>query len=155
MPSGLRPFGGVEHRHVDVALDRLERRIDGVEGVHLVVLDERDRLAATADRDLDAVEQHRASGERDRLQAGGALPIDGGAGGSHRQAGAQQRLAGDVAAGGALLHRRAHHHVLDLLRVDTGALHRVLDGVAEQCGTLGGVEGAAIRLAEAPLMKSA
>ncbi len=64
------------------------------------------------------------------------------------QAGAEQRLARDVAAGRALLQGRAHHHVLDLLRIDLGARDGLADGVAEQGRALGGVERAAIGLAD-------
>src|SRR6185295_14486478 len=60
----------------------------------------------------------------------------------------EQRLAGDVAAGGALLQGGAHHHVLDLLRIDFCPGDRFADGVAEQGRALGGVEGAAIGLAD-------
>src|SRR5262249_5058659 len=66
----------------------------------------------------------------------------------HREAGTEQRLARDVAAGRALLQSRAHHHVLDLLRVDIGTLHRLADGVAEQGRALGDVERTAIGLAD-------
>src|SRR6202000_2152408 len=64
------------------------------------------------------------------------------------KAGAEQRLARDVAAGGALLQCRAHHHVLDLFRIDFGARDGLADGMAEQGRALGGVERAAIGLAD-------
>ena len=86
-----------------------------MEAVHLVGLHEADRLAATAEA-IDAVEDHRARGERDRLECRGALPVDGGGGDGHGEACAEQRLARDVAAGRALLQRRAHHDVLDSFR---------------------------------------
>ena len=54
--------------------------LDGVEFVGVVVLHHADRFAAAADRDLDAVEQHRPRRQRDRLQARRALPVNGGAG---------------------------------------------------------------------------
>ena len=106
-------------------------------------------LDAAADRDLDAVEHHRAGGNRDRLQAGGALPVDGGAGNGHRQAGADRPFAGDVHHHGALLHRAAHHHVLDLAGRDAGAFHRFGHHMAGQGRTVGVVERAAIGLADA------
>jgi hypothetical protein len=69
---------------------------------------------------------------RDGLQARGALAVDGGAADRDRKTGAQGGLAGNVTSGGALLHGGAHHHVLDLRRIDAGALDRMLNGVAEQ-----------------------
>src|SRR4051794_24711134 len=139
-------LGGVDHGHVDLALDLEQRRVLRVEAVHLVVLHQRDGLAATADRDLDTVEDHRTRGERDRLQARGALPVDSGAGDGDGETGTEQRLARDVAAGRALLECCAHHDVLDLLGVDLGARDGLADGVAEQRCALGGVERAAIGL---------
>ena len=87
---------------------------------------------------LDAVGR-----ERDRLQARRAEAVDGLARGGHRQAGADGALAGDVAAGGALGVGAAHHHVLDVARIDAGALDGVGDHVAAHVGAVGEVEGAA------------
>jgi hypothetical protein len=95
-------FGGIKHRHVGIALDHEQLRIDGVKGVHLVVLHQADGLAAAADRHFDTIEDHRARRQRDCLQAGRTLAIDRRSRRGHRQARAQQRLACDVAAGGAL-----------------------------------------------------
>ena len=92
---------------------------------------------------------HRARGDRDRLQAGGALPVDGGAGDRDRKAGADRALAGDVHHHGALLHGAAHHHVLDLAGRDAGALDRFGDHMAGQGRAFGIVERAAIGLADA------
>src|SRR4051812_31252216 len=141
-------FGGVDHGHVDLALDLEQRRVLRMEAVHLVVLHQRDGLAAAADRDLHTIKNHRTCGERDRLQSRGALPVDGGAGDRDGETGTEQRLARDVAAGRALLERCAHHDVLDLLGVDLGARDGRADGVAKQGCALGNVEGAAISLAD-------
>ena len=71
------------------------------------------------------------------------MPADG-----DRQAGADRRLAGDVAAGGALRQRAAENDVLDLARLDAGALDRVADDMAAEVGAVGHVEGAAIGSAD-------
>ena len=63
-----------------------------------------------------------------------------------REACAQQRLAGDIAAGRALLHRRSHDNVFDAARMDLGSRHCCLDCLTQQGGTIGVVECAAICL---------
>ena len=92
--------------------------------VHLVVLDQRNRFEPAADGDAHAVVDDLLGGDGDRHQARGALPVDRHAGDAGRKPGAQERLAGDVAALRALLQRRAHHHVVDLAALDRGALQR-------------------------------
>ena len=119
-----------------------------MEFVGVIVLHQADRFTTAADRDFDAVEQHRTRRQRNRLQARGALAIDGGAADRDRQTGAQRGLARDVAAGGALLHGSAHHHVLDFLRIELGALDGVLNGMAEQGCAFGGVQRATIGLSD-------
>ena len=59
-----------------------------------------------------------------------------------RQVGHQRDLARDVGAGGAFGVGAAHEHVFDRRRVDAGALHGVLDGMAAQRGAVRHVEGA-------------
>jgi hypothetical protein len=54
----------------------------------------------------------------------------------HRQAGADRDLARDVPAGRAFRVGAAHDHVLDLGRVDLGALDRVADHVPAQRGAV-------------------
>ncbi len=63
--------------------------------------------------------------------------------------GADRALARDVHHHGALLHRAAHHHVLDLAGRDAGALHRLGHHMAGQRRAVGVVERAAIGLADA------
>src|SRR5262249_27758297 len=82
------------------------------------------------------------------LQAGRTLAVDRGAANRDRKPGAEQRLARDVAAGRALLQRCAQHHVLDLLWIDLGAGYRLADRVAEQRCAFGGIQCAAIGLAD-------
>src|SRR6266849_336698 len=134
---------GLQHRHVHLRLHRHQLLVDGVEFVHVLVLHQADRLDAAANGDLDAVEHHRARGDRDRLQSGGALAVDGGAGDCNWEAGADRALAGDVHHHGALLHGAAHHHVLDLAGRDAGALHGFGHHVSGQGRAIGVVERAA------------
>ena len=82
-------------------------------------------------------------GERDRLQARRAEAVDGLRRRRHRQAGADGALAGDVAAGRAFGIGAAHHHVLDVARIDAGALDGVGDHMPAHVGAVGEVEGAA------------
>ena len=64
------------------------------------------------------------------------------------KASAQQRLARDIAALRSLLEGRAHHHIVDLPRLDGSALERVRDRMPTQRLSLGVVERAAIGLAD-------
>jgi len=115
-----------------------------VEGVDLVVLDEADGFTATADGNVDAVENHRTRGERNRLEARSALPVDGGSGHRRGKSGAQQRLARNVASRRALLHGATHHDVLDLCGIHLGARNRSRDGVTQQRRTFGIVQSALV-----------
>ena len=76
------------------------------------------------------------------------MPVDGRAGDRHRQSGAEQRLARDIAAGRAFLHRAAKYDVLDFARIDAGAVDRIADGVRGKRRPVRVVEGAAIGLAD-------
>ena len=112
-------------------------------------LREADLLEAAGDIDVALTRLDALGGERDRLQARRAEPVDGHAGHGHRAAGAQRDLAGDVAAGGAFRRRAAHDHILDLLGVDLGAAHGMADNVAAHGGAVGVVEGTTERFGEA------
>src|SRR5690606_13525240 len=137
-------LGRLQHRHVDVRVQRLEIGVLEAEQVHVLVLHQGDRLQPAADGDDLAVVNDLLRRRGDGHQARGALPVQAHAGGGRRQAGGQRGLAADVGAGRALLQGGAHHYVLDLGRVDPGALHRVADGVTAQLLGLGVVEGPAI-----------
>jgi hypothetical protein len=141
-------LGGLEHRHIDVVAVVGQPRVHGAVAVHLVVLDERNRLEPAADCDAHAVVDDLLGGGRDRHQAQGALAVDRHAGDAGRKTGAQGRLAADVVAGRALLHRRPDHHVVDLAAFDLRPSERVGDRMpAERLG-LRVVERAAIGLAD-------
>ena len=89
--------------------------------IHLVVLHQADGFAAAADGNFQSIEDDRARSQSNRLQAGRALAVDGGSGHAHRKSGAQQRLARDIDARGALLHGATHHDILDLGTLHLGA----------------------------------
>ena len=112
--------------------------------VHILVLDQGDALQAPADRHLLLVEDHLFGRRGDGHQARGALTVQAHARNRRRQAGRQGDLAGDVCSGRTLLQGRPHDHVLDLGRIDAGALDRVFDGMGAQLLGLGVVEGPAI-----------
>ena len=139
-------LGGLEHRHVDVLVDRDELGVAA--DAHLRRLDHRDALDAAADRDVHAVDDDLLRGGGDRHQAGRALAVERHARDAGRQAGTEQCQAGDVAALDALLERGAHHDVLHLGAVDAGALDGGLDRVAGERGGGEVVEGAAIGAAD-------
>ena len=61
---------------------------------------------------------------------------------------ASATLPRDVEALGALRHRAAHDHVVDLAGLDTGALDGVPDGMAAKCRCFSVVERTAIGLAD-------
>ena len=139
--------GGLDHRHVECALVLGDPLVAVELGVH-VHLHEADGLEPAGHRDRHAVLRDAACSQSDRLQARGAEAVDGLAGRGHRQPGADGALAGDVAAGGALGIGRAHHHVLDIARLDAGALDGVGDDVPAHVGAMGQVEGTAYGLAD-------
>jgi hypothetical protein len=91
----------------------------------------------------DALRRHRNG-----LQARRAEAVHRHARHGHGHAGADRREPRDVAAGGFLGRRTAEHHVLDLARLDSGALDRVPDHMAAQGRAMGHVERAAERLAD-------
>ncbi len=100
----------------------------------MLVLHQGDRLQSAADHTAHTIVHDLLGGSCHRHQAGGALPIHGHTRGRHRQAGAQRDLARHVGAGGALLQRTAHDHVLDTGGIDTGAP----DGFRHRGGAKGG-----------------
>ena len=141
-------FGGIQHRDVGVALHREQFRIDGMKRVHLVVLHQADEFTAAADGNFDAVKDHGARSQRNRLKAGRALAIDGRSGHAHRKSRTQQRFARNVRAGGALLHGATHHNILDLGALDFGPRQRRGDRMAQQGRAFGIIERTLVGLAD-------
>ena len=141
-------LGRLDHRHVDVVAMLDEPGILSAIAVHLVVLDQRNRFKPAANGDAHAVVDDFLCRGRDRHQARGALPVERHAGDAGRKAGAQERLSRDIAALRSLLHRCAHHHVVDLAGIDGCALKRVRDRMAAERLGLRVVERAAIGLAD-------
>jgi hypothetical protein len=141
-------FRGEDHRHVDVGLVLVEPLVVQPVRVEVLVLHEADRLQPARDDDGHLVDDHPLRRHRDRLHARGAEPVDGDAGGGHRQAGAQGGLPRDVLAGGAFGQRAAHDDVLDLTGLEAGPLDRFRDHVTAHRGAVRVVEGATVRLAD-------
>jgi hypothetical protein len=139
--------GGGDHGQVEFGQLRLEPAVDAA---HAVVARAQQRAAfhAAGDDGARMAHDHAGGGVGHGLQAGGAEAVDGGAGDALRQSGAQRRLAGHVAAGGAFRITAAQDHVLDAVRVHAGALDGGPDGVGGQGGALGDVEFAAPGLGE-------
>jgi hypothetical protein len=73
-------LGGVDHRQVDLRLDRHQLVVHQPERVAVVVLHQADRFQSAGDSRLHAVIADGVGQKRHRLQAGGALPVDRGAG---------------------------------------------------------------------------
>src|SRR5258705_285401 len=122
--------------------------VDGVELIHVLVLHQADRFNAATDGDIDTIQHDRSGRNRNRLQARSALPVDCGSCHGDRQSRADRALAGDIHHQGALLHRAAHHDVLDFVRRNVGALDRLCDHMPRHGRPLGVIEGAAISLAD-------
>ena len=102
-----------------------------------------DQFEPARDRDRHVIDDDALRGDGDRLQARAAEPVDRHGRGGDGDAGAERRLARDVAAGGAFGQRAAHHDILDRGGIDAGAGDGVADDVAAQLGAVGDVEGAA------------
>jgi hypothetical protein len=119
-----------------------------VKVVHVLVLHEADRFDAAGHRDLYAFEHHRTRGDRDRLQARRALPINRRTGDGDWQSGADRALARDVHRRCALLHGTSHDDVFDLTRLDLRASDCLPDHMSGHCRTFGVVQRAAIGLSD-------
>src|SRR5262245_11331675 len=141
-------FGGLEHRDIHGGFHRHEPVVDRVKLVHVLVLHEADRFYAAGHRDFYAVEHHRTRGDRDRLQARGALPINRRAGDGDRQSGADRALARDIHRRRALLHGTSHDDVLNLTGLHLGASDRLPDDMPGHCWTFGIVQRAAKSLSD-------
>ena len=91
-------------------------------------------LDAAGDDDVVDAGGDQGRGEVDRLLAGAALAVDGGRRRLDRQAGLEPGVAGDVDPLLAELLHAAGDDVLDLGRVDPGALDQLGVGLGEQVG---------------------
>src|SRR6202030_1678157 len=74
----------------------------------------RHTLNAAADGDVIAAGNYTLRGKMNRLLAGAALAVDGGAGNGFRKAGGEDSVASDVSGLLANLHDAASNHVIDL-----------------------------------------
>ena len=102
------------------------------------------RLDPAGQVEVALAELDRAGGAVDRLQAGGAEAVDGGAGNAVRQAGQQRRHPRHVAVVLARLVGGAEVDVDDPLRVDAGALDHGADRVRGEIVGADAGEGAAV-----------
>src|SRR5690606_5938413 len=84
-------------------------------------------------------------GKRDRLQTGGAEPIDGQAGGGDGQTCAKGGQPSHVLALRTFVERGTEDDVLDFLRGDAGTFHRLADDEARHIDAMRVVERTAIR----------
>src|SRR6267142_1080339 len=141
-------LGRVQHRNVSIALYGQQLGIDGMKHVHLVVLYQTDGFASAANRNLDAIEDHRACGQSNGLKARCALTVDGCTRRRYRQSRPQQCLPCDVGPGGALLHRAAHNHVLNLGAFDLGTRQCCGNSMTQHGRAFGVVERAFVGLAD-------
>ena len=95
----------------------------------MIVLHAGDGFDATRNVHLALARDDALRGQRDGLQARGAVTIHGHARGGHGTSGAQRDLARDVEAGGAFGIGAAHEHVFDRGRIELRAFHGVFDHV--------------------------
>jgi hypothetical protein len=89
--------------------------------VHVLVLNQAYRFAATANGNLDTVKNYGARGQSDRLNARCTLTINRGARYTDRKSSTQQRFPSNVAPGGTLLEGATNYHILHFPRLDPGA----------------------------------
>jgi hypothetical protein len=91
---------------------------------HLRRLHEADRILSTGRNHIHLVDDDLLGCCGDGHQAGRALPVDRHRRDADRAAGAKRDLATDIAELRSLGEHRAPNHVIDLARVDPGALDR-------------------------------
>jgi hypothetical protein len=134
-------FGGLQHRHVDIGV-HLQQVVVGAEpqfgGLH-----HRDRFDAACDHHVGAVDDDVRRRHRDRLQPGGALPIDRDPGDRRRQPRTQRCGPSDRRLH-ALRQRGPEHDVLDQIGLEPGALDGGADRVRGERRGRGRIERTAI-----------
>src|SRR4051794_756451 len=86
---------------------------------------------ARGDYDVVGTREHALRGETDGLLAAPALPVDGGARDALREAGSQERVAGDVECLIAHLGDGARDDVVDVSGVDAGTADDLAKAVRE------------------------
>ena len=123
-----------------------DRRVDRPGAARGADADAAHRFDAAADRQLVLARHHLRRGEIDRVEAGGAEAVDLHAGHAVAEARRQRAHARDVAARFADRIDAAHHHVVDLARLEIVA---VLDRLERGLGQLQRRRGVqrAVRLA--------
>ena len=141
-------LGGLDHRDIGRGHRRLHRLGLGAIGVLVPGLGQRERLHAAGHGGGHLAGHDAARGHADGHQPRGAHPIQRHARYALRQAGGIGAQPADVVGLGALLHRRAHDHVLDGASLDPGALEHGTHHMAAEHRGLGVVEGAAERLGQ-------
>ena len=106
-------------------------------------------LGAAGEDDVGGASADAVGGEGDRLEAGGAVAVDGHGGGGDGQAGAVRGDASDVHALLGLGHRAAQDDVFDLLLGELGdTIKRAIDGGGGEIVRAGRAQGAARCLAD-------
>ncbi len=143
---GRDALGGEAHGHVGAGVVVDEPGVDGdfvaAEG-HV-----RHALGAAGDDDVRSAATDALCGERDGLQAGGAVAVDGHAGDGNRQTGAEAGDAGDVHSLLGFGHGAAEDDVFDLGAVELrDALKGAVDGEGGEIVRARGAKRAARGLA--------
>ena len=139
--------GGLDHRHVD------RRQVS-----HAASVPGESFCTFGCTRLIDSRPPATATGTPSRITRRAALAIASSPEAQNREtvtpadadrdAGDEGRMPRDVAAGGVLRIAAAEHDLLDLRRLDAGALHRGADGMRAEIGAVGQVQRAAERLAD-------
>jgi hypothetical protein len=141
-------LGGLDHRHVDRRLSLQHDRVARPVLVHVLVLDQADRLEASRDDDRHAVGDDLLRRHRHAHQARRALAVDGLARHGDGQPRGDDALASHVVARGALLERGPEDDVVDLLGIELCTGDGLADREGRQGRALGVVERTAIGFAD-------
>ncbi|MNM91164.1 hypothetical protein D3C81_1034570 [compost metagenome] len=141
-------LGGFNHRDVGTGHHLQHRFGLGAEAVLVFGLGQRQGLHAAADGDAHLARHDALGRHADTHQARGAHPVQGHARHAVRQTAGVGTKPADVVGLGALLDRRAHDHILDVSRLDAGALDHRAHHMSAQHRGLGIVERSAKRLGQ-------
>ncbi|MNN54480.1 hypothetical protein D3C81_1692980 [compost metagenome] len=115
-------LGRLDHRDIGAGHHLQYGFGTGAIGVLVFGLGQRQRLHTAANGDVHLAGHDALGGHADAHQARSAHAIHGHARHAVRQTAGVGAEPTDVETLGALLHRRAHDHILDLGRLDAGAL---------------------------------
>ena len=141
-------LGGLQHGHVNILVHRHQILIGEAMGIHVLILDQRNGILATANSNLHAVHYDLLGGHGYCHQSRRTLTVNGLTTDRDGQTTPKGRQAANVHALGTLGQGRSHGHVVDTIPFDTGTLYRRPDSIPSQGGSCQVVEASAIGLSD-------